>query len=204
MLCFTSPTRKRFASSPSRLIASMILSWASLMSWYSSTKTWSNCRRQCCAAGVGPPVTQGCIKLLDFSLSSIGWRRGPGRGGAFSLVSPLLGPLPTRSSRGEDGELDAALGVGRLKLAAHDQFDQEVIGAVIEAHADSEVAFPLWREVQIDRRHDLLLLLAKSFEPVEASEVAVIFDSGRDLAGNVVADLGVGREFKAARGFRPS
>ncbi len=31
-----------------------------------------------------------------------------GRGGAFLLVSPLLGPLPTRSSRGEDGELDAA------------------------------------------------------------------------------------------------
>src|SRR2546428_676638 len=53
---------------------------------------------------------QGCIKLLDFSLSSIGWRRGLGRGGAFLLVSPLLGPLPARSSRGEDGELDAALG----------------------------------------------------------------------------------------------
>src|SRR6267378_875243 len=47
-------------------------------------------------------------KLLDCSLSSIGWRRGVGRGGAFLLVSPLLGPLPTRSSRGEDGELDAA------------------------------------------------------------------------------------------------
>src|SRR5712692_2322811 len=26
---------------------------------------------------------QGCIKLLDFSLSSIRWRRGLGRGGAF-------------------------------------------------------------------------------------------------------------------------
>src|SRR5712664_3420392 len=52
---------------------------------------------------------QGGIKLLDFSLSSIGWRRGLGRGGAFLLVSPLLGPLPTRSSRGEDAELDAAL-----------------------------------------------------------------------------------------------
>ena len=25
---------------------------------------------------------------------------------AFLLVSPLLGPLPTRSSQGEDGELD--------------------------------------------------------------------------------------------------
>src|SRR5712692_2165322 len=34
---------------------------------------------------------------------------GLGRGGAFLLVAPLLGPLPTRSSRGEDGELDAAL-----------------------------------------------------------------------------------------------
>ena len=52
---------------------------------------------------------QACIKLLDSSLSSIGWRRGQGRGGAFLLVSPLLGPLPARSSRGEDGELDAAL-----------------------------------------------------------------------------------------------
>src|SRR5260221_7526601 len=29
-----------------------------------------------------------------FPLSSIGWRRGLGRGGAFLLVSPLLGPPP--------------------------------------------------------------------------------------------------------------
>src|SRR5713226_8514947 len=142
MLCFTSPTRKRFASAPSRLIASMILSWASLISWYSSTKTWSNCRRQCCAAGVGPPVTQGCIKLLDFSLSSIGWRRGLGRGGAFLLVSPLLGPLPTRSSRGEDGELDAALSYcfpkatslaaagARVQSLAHDADSARVIPPV--------------------------------------------------------------------------
>ncbi len=61
------------------------------------------------ALGGGSKARQGCIKLLDFSLSSIGWRRGLGRGGAFLLVSPVLGPLPTRSSRGEDGELDAAL-----------------------------------------------------------------------------------------------
>jgi hypothetical protein len=58
-------------------------------------------------AGFRP--ARGCIKLLDFSLSSIGWRRGLGRGGAFLLVAPFLGPLPTRSSRGEDGEHDAAL-----------------------------------------------------------------------------------------------
>src|SRR6266702_2282382 len=59
---------------------------------------------------------QGCVKLLDFSLSSIGWRRGLGRGGAFLLGSPLLGPLPSRSSRGEEGELDALLRSPRLMV----------------------------------------------------------------------------------------
>ena len=59
--------------------------------------------------------TQGCIKLAVFSLSSIGWWRGLGRGGPFLLVAPLLSPLPTRASRGEEEELDAAL---PLTLAA--------------------------------------------------------------------------------------
>src|ERR1041385_3979484 len=36
-------------------------------------------------------------QLFDVSLSSIGWRRGPGRGGA----TPLSGSLRTRSPRGE-------------------------------------------------------------------------------------------------------
>src|SRR5258708_32424610 len=67
-------------------------------------------------------TVQGCIKLLDFSLSSIGWRRGLGRGGAFSLVAPLLGPLPTRSSRGEVGELDAALADHAFRSGASDYF----------------------------------------------------------------------------------
>jgi glycyl-tRNA synthetase len=36
------------------------------------------------------------------------------------LVSPLLGPLPTRSSQGEDGELDAALQASRRAFALLD------------------------------------------------------------------------------------
>jgi len=67
------------------------------------------------AGGRESLAQQRCIKLLDFSLSSIGWRRGLGRGGAFLLVSPLLGPLPARSSRGEDGELDAAPSTPELR-----------------------------------------------------------------------------------------
>ena len=90
-------------------------------------------------AGIVLAATQGCIKLFDFSLSSIGGRRGPGRGGPSLLDSPphepigradlqvcptnrfvgamreeglgnsLLGPLPARASQGEEAELDAAL-----------------------------------------------------------------------------------------------
>src|SRR5437667_6219961 len=36
------------------------------------------------------------------SLSSMGWRRGPGRGGTLCEAAPLLGPLPTPASRGEE------------------------------------------------------------------------------------------------------
>src|SRR5438034_700065 len=42
-----------------------------------------------------------------YSLSSIGWRRGPGRGGTFGEDTPLLGPLPTPASRGEEGSKPA-------------------------------------------------------------------------------------------------
>jgi len=45
---------------------------------------------------------QGCIKLLGFSFSSIGWGRGLGRGGAFLLVSPpRSSPLVPRGERME-------------------------------------------------------------------------------------------------------
>src|SRR6266478_7666074 len=59
-----------------------------------------------------PPVvgrgglTQGCIKLLPL-LHRMEERAGERR--CVFIGFPLLGPLPPRSSRGEDGELDAAL-----------------------------------------------------------------------------------------------
>jgi len=76
--------------------------------------------------GAGCRPRQGCIKLLD-SLSAIAWRSGPGRGGAFLLVSPLLGPLPARSSRGEDEALDAALTPLRAWVL-------RLIGGVVRTH----------------------------------------------------------------------
>src|SRR5260370_6711057 len=47
-----------------------------------------------------PDRPQGFIKLLDLSLSSIGWRRGLGRGGAFLLVSPQSSPHSFLAGRG--------------------------------------------------------------------------------------------------------
>src|SRR6188474_2099781 len=52
MLCFTSPTRNRFASLPSRPTACRMASCAALMSWYSSTKINLNLRRQSSATAV--------------------------------------------------------------------------------------------------------------------------------------------------------
>src|SRR2546430_10357249 len=43
-------------------------------------------------------------QLSGVSLSSMGWRRGPGRGGA-PVDAPLCCSLPTRSSRGESESL---------------------------------------------------------------------------------------------------
>ena len=49
----------------------------------------------------GSEETQDCIKLLDFSFSSIGWRRRLGRGGPSLLVSPAPEPTPSPLPGGE-------------------------------------------------------------------------------------------------------
>src|SRR5437773_11556121 len=49
----------------------------------------------------GVHAASACAAALPFSLSSQKRRRGPGRGGRFSSLSPLSSSLPARSSRGE-------------------------------------------------------------------------------------------------------
>ena len=57
MLCFTSPTRKRLASAPSRLTARMIASCAALMSDIHPRTQNGICRDMLEAAAVGEPST---------------------------------------------------------------------------------------------------------------------------------------------------
>src|SRR5206468_1018629 len=49
----------------------------------------------------GVHAASACAAALPFSLSSQKRRRGPGRGGRFTSLSPLSNSLPARSSRGE-------------------------------------------------------------------------------------------------------
>jgi prepilin-type N-terminal cleavage/methylation domain-containing protein len=46
--------------------------------------------------------------VQNFSLSSIEWRRGAGRGGRFARIAPLPGPVPVRSSQREEKTLRIA------------------------------------------------------------------------------------------------
>ena len=88
----------------------------------------------------------GCIKLLDFSLSSIGWRRGLGRGGLSLLVSPLLSPLPTRASWGEDESLMQPSECARSVSSSH--FDKER-GCVVSTSRSTSIQHQavLWIDV---------------------------------------------------------
>jgi len=58
------------------------------------------------------------------SLSSIEWRRGPERGGTFIQDAPLLGPLPTPASRGEEEKEGSKMWV-RRRIRANEIFGIE-------------------------------------------------------------------------------
>src|SRR6266404_4800630 len=72
---------------------------------------------------------------------------------------------------------------------AHDRFHQQVIRALRDADAHSEVELPSRREIQVDRRHDLLLLLAQQIETADRAQRTVVFETTGDLLRDIVAHL---------------
>src|SRR5580704_777118 len=57
-----------------------------------------------------------------------------------------------------------------------------------------EVEFPIGAEVQVNGRHDGLLLVAYRIEAGDGAGFAVVFDAEGDLFGNVVTHFDGGRE----------
>ena len=62
----------------------------------------------------------------------------------------------------------------KRKPAADDHFEDEVVRAPREANADAEIKLPLWRNIKVDCREDLMLLLALRIKTTERAERAVV------------------------------
>src|SRR5258708_39683235 len=123
--------------------------------------------------------------------------RQNGRPHDSSLKNPLLPPLPLR--------FKVLLFVLRLALrafmspgkpSADDALDDQVVGGSGYAHADAKVDLPLGRDVQIDRRNNLLLLLRDRIEAGHRAQRAVILQAAADHLREIVRYLYVRRELE--------
>src|SRR2546430_11698100 len=72
-----------------------------------------------------------------------------------------------------------------------------MVGAAGHPHAHAKVELPFRREVQVDGRKDLLLLVLQRVEACDRTERAVVLESGGNLGTEVVAEFEVGRELKS-------
>src|SRR6185437_15615629 len=79
--------------------------------------------------------------------------------------------------------------VAPIEPPAEDPFDNPVIGACGRSHANAEVDLPFWRNIQIDGREDLLLLVVKAGDVRQAAVVGVVLNAARDDLCEVPADF---------------
>ena len=49
-----------------------------------------------------------------------------------------------------------------------------MVGAVVQPDANAEIDLPFWRNIEIDNRHDLMLLLSKAVEVRGAAKAAAL------------------------------
>lgn len=83
---------------------------------------------------------------------------------------------------------------------ADDHLQDEVVSASGQTNADSEVEFPLGRDIQIDGREDLVLLFARRIKTANRADGAVVFNSAIDLLGERIGDFDVRSEFEPTFG----
>src|SRR5262249_43705107 len=85
-------------------------------------------------------------------------------------------------------------GLTPAKAPSNDAFDNQVIGGPRESPADAEVQFPLGRDVQVDRREDLLLLVGNWIEISDRPQRAVVLQAAGYFLRKVIRHFGIGRE----------
>src|ERR1700723_3160274 len=84
-----------------------------------------------------------------------------------------------------------------VEAAAENQFDDEVIGRGGGADADTEVDLPHRRDIEVGDDKELLLLVVHGGEVAYGVIIGVILEPTGDYRGEIVADLGAGREAPA-------
>src|ERR1039458_2785001 len=90
-----------------------------------------------------------------------------------------------------------------LESSADDGLDQHVVRPASYAHTDSKVDLPLRRNIQIERRHELLRLAGEGREFSDWPQTTVVFKAeGHDL-DEVPRDLRVRSELPSPSSFGP-
>src|SRR5437016_134433 len=85
-------------------------------------------------------------------------------------------------------------GALEVKPVAENHLGKQMIRRACHAHTHAEINFPFGREIQINRRKNLLLLLADRVEARHRTQRAVVLDSSSNFLCEIVAELEVGRE----------
>src|SRR5256885_3829836 len=94
-------------------------------------------------------------------------------------------------------------GALEVKPVAENHLGKQMIRCARHAHSHSKIDFPYGREIQINRRKNLLLLLADRVEARHRTQRAVVLDSSSNFLGEIVAKLEVGREHQPLIYARP-
>lgn len=88
------------------------------------------------------------------------------------------------------------LGCQKSKSSSQNGFDQKVVGASGDTNTDPEIEFPIWAEVIVDCRDDLMLLKIERIEPSNVTHLPVILETHLELPGSTVAGFEIGRKRK--------
>src|SRR5207253_272121 len=98
--------------------------------------------------------------------------------------------LKTRSTSAKTPPASSLITLrGGSEAVAENDFENELVRARRQTHADARVEFPARPEVEIENREDLVLLLLDGIEPGQRTNRTVILEPDRDPVRDRVADL---------------
>ena len=89
------------------------------------------------------------------------------------------------------------------KTPPHNTFHDEMIAGICHIHAHPKIKFPVGRNIQINRRKNLVRLLIDRIKLRNGSERPVIFEAAGNLLRKIKTHLHVRREFPSPPHIQP-